>query len=389
MRLKQYKPPKQQRKRRQRGSALILALILALQCAVLMSIVGYRSTLTASRTSVLLSVNTIPLYGNAAETLAQAQLVQDFYTNSLDTISEDWAQPIQLPFGEGALDGQIYELQGCFNLNNLALSPLLETPPGSDNNDADTAAAQTAQLEAYQAQFSRLLNHLLADVQTPGNSASDISNAIIDWLDSDTIETIPGGAEDVSYSRSEASYRTANSRLASLSELRLIRGVTPEIYAVLTQVDEDNRRSLCVLPEHNTSININFATASVLASLHPDFSADDGKTLFEAMPFDSHNEFLEHPLFDPDTDEESNPDNNNSLLGNTTLPGSNPAGNNPTENNEPPKRKTPAAPTSVVSSYFLGRGTVTIDERTITLFSLLKRDGDGQVQIISRSRNIF
>lgn len=371
--------------RRQRGSGLFFAVILMMLCFILGTQIQYRSTITLSRTLNMLDANSIPLYGGAAETLAQAQLLQDFYLNDVDTTGEDWAQPLQLPFGDGALASKISDLQGCFNLNNLvaATAPAASAESNTnsnansnaDSNNSDNASTTVADPDTYQAQFRRIMTAQLAD--TPGANADNISNAIIDWVDADTIETIPGGAEDISYSRADNPYRTANARFTSLSELRLIQGVTPEIYAVLTQTDDDNRRTFCVLPAHGTSLNVNFANANVLSSLHPDFSLADGQTLFESLPHASHNEFLEHALFDSDPENEVGSNTGfNSNVGSIT-------------ENEPAKRKEPAMPTSVVSTYFLSEAQITLNGRTQTLYSFLKRDGGGAVEIIQRTRSVF
>lgn len=387
---------------KQRGMAMFFAIIILLQSAVLLANITYRSTLTSSRTQNLIEANAIPLYGGAAESLAQAKLVQDFFTNDADDLSEAWAQPVQLPFEDGSLDGQVYGLQGCFNLNNLAL-PILDNNSndgsatnntgnanGTDDNitdSNDTDANSAEKLAAYQLQFQRILQHLLADIPNASFQQEAITAAITDWLDADSTETIPGGAEDITYSQQDAPYRAANTLFTSISELRLIRGITPEIYAALTAVDTNNHRALCVLPAQNTAINVNMAPPAVLASLHEDFSIADGQTLAENVPYASLNEFLEHELFDPEADE--NTLQNTNKNGNNGNNNDSSVGDEDSTSNTPAPRKQPEVAVRVTSSYYLGRATITIGDRTITLFSMLHRDGEGNVTIKQRSRGVF
>jgi len=91
----------------------------------------------------------------------------------------------------------------------------------------------------------------------------DLSQAIIDWIDDDNGQaktTIPDGAEDGYYMNLATPYRTANTPLQSVSELRLIKGF------------EDNKTYEAIAPlvcafGVPASINVNTAPEEVLNSL--------------------------------------------------------------------------------------------------------------------------
>lgn len=67
------------------------------------------------------------------------------------------------------------------------------------------------------------------------------------------------GAEDSAYLAQALPYRTANRTFAHVSELRLVRGISGEVYARLAP-------EVCALPP-GTSINLNTASVAVLMSL--------------------------------------------------------------------------------------------------------------------------
>jgi hypothetical protein len=73
-------------------------------------------------------------------------------------------------------------------------------------------------------------NRLLAlPAMTP-----DVADAILDWLDAD-LTPREFGAEDETYSNANPPYHTRNGPIASLDELLLVRGVTPELLYGLDQ----------------------------------------------------------------------------------------------------------------------------------------------------------
>jgi len=74
---------------------------------------------------------------------------------------------------------------------------------------------------------------------------------------------LPAGAEDLDYENLDLPYRTAKKILVSVSELRLVRGVSQVIWEKL-------RPYITALPAVGTKININTASAPVLKSLFPE-----------------------------------------------------------------------------------------------------------------------
>jgi general secretion pathway protein K len=128
--------------------------------------------------------------------------------------------------------GQVEDLQGRFNLNNLVSATGEEDP-------------------LMVAQFERLL--ALCDINP------QLAGAVVDWLDPDVEPRFPYGGEDAAYTQTDPQYRTANGMMTSSSELMAIMGFDRESYDRL-------KNYVTVLPT-GTRLNVNTASAVVLASL--------------------------------------------------------------------------------------------------------------------------
>jgi len=244
-----------QRVIQQAGIALItVLLVLALASMTAVSLLE-RQQLDVRRTTVLAHQQQARLYLHGAEQWAAQRLAQDRRDSETDHLDEDWATALpSLPVTGGWVQGQLTDLQGRFNVNNLI-------------QGGEVDATQQAVLQ-------RLFDRLSLD--------SDGVNALLDWLDADQEPRFPGGAEDSYYRTLDPSYLAANRPLLSLTELRLVRGFDPDTWVLLQPL-------LSALPEP-TPLNVNTAPAELLAALDP--RLDD--TLVERL-LDARQE---HPFSD-------------------------------------------------------------------------------------------
>jgi general secretion pathway protein K len=175
-------------------------------------------------------------------------LRRDAEDSKIDTLGENWATALPPIAVEGGfVSGRIEDLQGRFNLNNLV---------GADGKPS------VPDLEY----FKRLL--VLLEVE-PG-----LATALLDWIDADINATLPDGAEDDIYLLEDPPYRAANRPLVSTSELRLVKGFSPEIIALLAPF-------ITALPEP-TALNINTASPLVLQALHAELATMDAEQIIEA-----------------------------------------------------------------------------------------------------------
>ena len=188
------------------------------------------------------------IYLQGAEAWAGDILRQDLVDSpQADHLGEPWASSLPaLPVDGGTIGGRIEDLQGRFNLNNLV------TPEGGVDEQA-------------RLQFERLLNSLGLDVNLAG--------IVVDWLDADSEATFPGGAEDDAYAAATPPYRTPNWPITSASELTAMAGIEADGYRTLLPY-------VTALPS-GTRLNVNTASAPVLASLSDDIDLAQATTLIE------------------------------------------------------------------------------------------------------------
>jgi len=102
----------------------------------------------------------------------------------------------------------------------------------------------------------------LGDVSLPLDEAMTLTEAISDFIDRDANRR-QNGAEVDEYRYADFPYLPANRALASVSELRSVRGMTPEVYEALAPL-------VTVWPERNTQLNILTAPLPVLRALNAD-----------------------------------------------------------------------------------------------------------------------
>jgi general secretion pathway protein K len=248
---------------RQQGVALVTALLVVSLATVAAIAMATRLQVDMRRTGNLLHGEQAYAYAMAAESWAQVILIRDIEDSEYDYLGEDWATALPPIAVEGGfVSGNIIDLQGRFNVNNLV----------------DEAGQPVESELAY---FKRLLVMLKLD--------ETLAPALLDWIDPDIDATFPDGAEDDTYLLAEPPYRTANRPLVSVSELRLVKGYTPEVIAILEP-------HITALPEL-TVINVNTATAEVLEALHDELNNSGAGQLIADRGEDGYSEleaFMAH-----------------------------------------------------------------------------------------------
>lgn len=218
--------------KRQAGTALVMALLVVAIASVAATALLQRQRIDVRRTDNVLTLDQAFAYARAAESWAGQVLLRDALENKTDSLLDKWSALLEpIPIEGGSLSAQVFDQQARFNLNNLV---------------DDSGRASKKDLDA----FERLLTVLQLDTA--------VASAVVDWMDADS-NPLPTGAEDNDYLALDTPYRTSNQRLASVSELRLVRGVTAEVYEKL-------RPYVTVLPVR-TSVNVNTAEIQVLMAI--------------------------------------------------------------------------------------------------------------------------
>jgi general secretion pathway protein K len=302
--------------RRERGIALLVALLTVALAAILIAGLLDRGELALARTRNALRTEQAQAYAQGLESYAAQILMKDLSDDSsVDTNTDIWALPLppqQVP--GGIISGTARDLNGCFNLNNLSRA-------NTDN-------------QAWKDVFVRLL-------KVQGVTA-DIADAVSEWLDDES----GADSNDTYYLSLPVPYRRGRHTFAHVSELRLVRGVTSEVYAQLAPY-------VCALPP-GTKINVNTASVPVLQSLGDDISKAKAESLWQNGQAHWTGTFKQQwqqqdILIDPH-------------LGQNQL--------------------------GSASSYFLARGDITLDGIPFTFYSLIERriGPGGGIRVLERSR---
>jgi general secretion pathway protein K len=247
---------------RQRGVALIIALILVALATILATKLTFDGFLERRRTIGVLAVEQALHFGMGAEALAADVLAQDLQNSAQQTtLSAPWAQPTQPlpitpqddPEGEpiGTLQGELEDMQGRFNLNNLA-----RVVTGSNAAGTSTTTGTTPQGTIQDPQPLEQFQRLLAAVGVEPKWAAIAR----DWIDADDIPGSPDGAEDQVYTSQTPPYRTGNWPMMSPSELMNLPGFGADRYRKIAPY-------VTALPTATATINICTAPSVVLESL--------------------------------------------------------------------------------------------------------------------------
>ena len=269
---------------RQRGIAMLVAILLVALGTIVAAAVAYESAMSARRGTATLAIDEALLVGQGAEALAAYGLkavMQNSKPGTSGTVdvypSQPWAQPVgPLEVVPGVtLEATLEDMQGRFNLNWLVDSgqassggtngqngTSLNTSTTGMNNGNGAVPGGTPGPDAGAVKaFNSLLESLGIDTKW--------TDMIVDWIDADNMPQTQGG-EDSLYLSQNPPYLTANRYLTSITELLALPGFGRENYAKLAPF-------ITALPPA-TPLNICSAPAQVLDAFttQKTFSGDGG-----------------------------------------------------------------------------------------------------------------
>jgi general secretion pathway protein K len=227
--------------KRERGVALIIALIVVALATILAARLGSQAALDQRRAGNLILQEQALQLALGAEAWAEEVLRQQAESGvPRDSLDQLWATPLPpLPIEGGTIQGAIEDMQGRFNLNNIV------NVDGTRN-------------DFYYGQFQRLLAILQLEPKW--------APLLLDWIDRDNMATLPDGAEDGEYLAQVPPYLPANQPITSTSELLALPGFGRERYQRLAPF-------VAALPV-GTQLNTCTASGVVLMSLAANMSYD-------------------------------------------------------------------------------------------------------------------
>jgi general secretion pathway protein K len=257
----------------QQGVALIMVLLAMALVVILATGMTHQQSLRVFKAGHYLAQQQGLSVALGAEAFAHQILMTDYEEDKesgapIDSLDEFWAaNSVVLPLDDGGVaEIQLDDLGGRLNLNDLI---------GADNEPEPVSRGRLDQL---------LQNLQITDLKT---------DVFIDWVDANDQTISAYGAEDGQYLLAQPGYRAGNQKFASVTELRLLEGMTEEDYQAL-------RPFVAALPVSGLGINVNTASAEVLQTLHPDLSATQVNAVIELRKekrFENIKDFLALPQF--------------------------------------------------------------------------------------------
>jgi len=284
----------------QRGAAIIVALFVT-------SLVVIASIAMIIRLRIDLRNTELLINATQGKNLAEGSIAW-----AIEQLNQDWKQKKtnqivdQTPIisstntvDHATISSTIYDAQGRFNINNLTNPVFVDS-------------------------FATLITIINSTIDP--NTAHTLALAVVDWIS----PGVKNAELEEYYLKLNPAYRAPHRPMISISELRLVKGITPELYALLEPI-------VIALPDV-TKININNATAPVLMCLSKTLTLASANAIIakrNQTPFTSVQSFLALDILK----------------------------NNPITENQ----------ITTISSYFLVKTSVKVEEQEILLYTLLQR----------------
>lgn len=245
---------------------MITVLIVVAVVAIVATGMASAFFMAMNRTGNVLDADQAQEYARGAEEFAMQVLKKSFENEKSVHLRQPWAvRGMAFPIEGGVLTGEIRDLQACLNLNSV----LANSEGGSGRSDGKGKGGQQQgqnlgqgqgtvppdEQDAFGKELSpgaKLFQFLVVELgANTEQREQELREALVDWVDEDQNPAGPGGAEDVYYTGLKTPYRTADQPMASVTELRAVKGFTPKVYDKLHDY-------VCVLPDANQyALNVN------------------------------------------------------------------------------------------------------------------------------------
>jgi general secretion pathway protein K len=316
----------------EKGAVLLTVLLLVTFIASLAIAMLDDIRFGIRRTANIRLMDQAQWFAYGAEELAKKAIYESWRVDpGRSSLNDPWAQgPTVFPVEGGLIEGRLSDGSNCFNLNSLVASD------GSNIFEQ----SETGLLQ-YQA--------LLRALGFGESEAEALANTAADWIDSDSSPNARG-AEDAFYMSLSPAYRTANTLIGQVTELRTMRDYSEETYQRI-------KPFVCALPSVEPSpLNINTLTVEqaplVVMLVGSDLKLTAARQVIADRPqdgFGTLQDFWGHAAFaglgiSADTKQQM----------------------------------------SVRTRYFLLQAEVTLDQAYVSMQSLLEQRPGGEIALVSR-----
>jgi general secretion pathway protein K len=230
--------------RRQRGAAVLVAMLVVAIAALAASSFMFRSQVEWRRFENLSRMDQAQSVLRAAQQWGATVLLDDARNSSVDHRGEAWATRLPPVEAENyRIWGLMEDQEGRFNLNNLVA-----------NGEID---------KQQLAIFVRLLSAL--------RLPESLAGAVADWIDADDLPFNANSVDSPYYATLQTPYRATNRTLININELLRVKDMDRNTLAML-------RPFVTVLPTR-TPINVNTASPEVLVALVQGLSSEEAYSM--------------------------------------------------------------------------------------------------------------
>ncbi len=319
----------------QQGVALLTVVLIVSIVTILATAMATRQHLDIRRSASIMQIDQLEQYARSASDLGMRLLWEDTKENKFDDESDIWGTDLPMMAigndGIAGIDGQVIELNRYLNVNNLV------------DSKGDPVVIEIKRMK-------RLF--VLLEIEP------DLVDAIVDWIDPKQ-DVYRNGAEDYEYLILPEPYRTADSSMVSISELRLVKGfdqsVIEKLYDPEVNIDSASKILFITALPSGSKLNVNTAPAVVLRATFDNMIEIDAEALMNDEPVEVLSDFMKKTT----VNQAANANAVEPLL-------------------------------DVSSDYFMLSGVVTVSDRYMNIFSLLKRDNEtGKSVVIYQSQGVF
>jgi general secretion pathway protein K len=235
---------------RQRGIALLTAIILVAVAAIVATSIAWQSQLAARRGIAVITVAQSLAFAKGAEAIA-AYALRDNLQKNPKTIAPNqlWAKPygpVEMDAGV-VLEASLEDQSGKFNLNSVVMPAGAGAGNGTTPPQAPVPPAPGAVTLVENKDAVNIFVALLTDLQIN----TDFAARLVDWIDADDQPSFPGGAEDSFYLAQQPPHRTLNMPITSVSELLAMgmdRASYDKLAPLVTALPVNTKLNICTAP---------------------------------------------------------------------------------------------------------------------------------------------
>lgn len=255
----------------QKGVALLVILLVVAIISGLAAKMSGRTQLFIARTMNESNYDQAYWIALGFETMGKRLLLTELNESDTVHLGQFWAQMrdtgYPAPMGDSYALIKVRDLNSCFNINALA-GKKVSNEKGKDK-------------KLIKQQAKTIYRNLLIDLGIDDGKASQLTDALSDYIDADS-NVQEFGAEDNEYLSKTVPYLASNTLMHDISELRVVEGYDRSLYAQI-------QRYVCVIPNRSDlKLNVNTIESPALmhALLYDEISLAEAKQLITERPKD-------------------------------------------------------------------------------------------------------